>query len=163
MSFERRDIRVTSNLPVALQPDGHLDAVVAWQHRRGGRAHCLVRLYPFKDRIVAVASEISSNDDRYGIADDMSSVAAKALHLAQEHLNAEPHRITWLAHHGAFSYYDAFDPDTFTLIPLAWNGQRYQDDLEAHRLLTEREVHDLLRGQTLEPVPRVLTSLGWPS
>ncbi|MCX5070357.1 hypothetical protein OOJ91_31405 [Micromonospora lupini] len=154
---------MTSNVPVVLQPDGHLDAMVAWRHRRGGQAQCLVRLYPFDGRIVAVASEISSNDDRYGIADDMPGVAAEALHLAQEHVDADPHRITWLAHHGAFSYHDAFDPDTFTLIPLSWDGQRYEDNLEAHRLLSEREVYDLLGGQTLEPVPRVLAGLGWPS
>ncbi|MER7164911.1 hypothetical protein ABT336_02380 [Micromonospora sp. NPDC000207] len=153
---------MTSNLPAVRQPDGHLNAMVTWQHRRGGQAHCLVRLYPSDGRVVAVASEISSNDDRYGIADDMSGVAAKALHLVQEQFNADPHSITWLTHHGAFSYYDAFDPDTFTLIPLSWDGRCFQDNLEAHRLLTEGEVRGLLGGRNLEPVPRVLANLGWP-
>ncbi len=151
-----------SNSPVVLDSNGHVSAIVHWPHRRSGQAHCLIRLYPLAGRVVAVASEIRSNDDRHGIADDMAGVAAKALDLAQEHVNAEPANIIWLAHHGAFSYHDAFDPDTFTLIPLTWDGQRYQDNLETHRLLTEQQVHDLLDGRSLEPVPRALASLGWP-
>ena len=151
-----------NNLPVVRDVDGHVNAVVGWPHRRGGQGHCLVRLYPLDDQVVAVVSEISSNDDRLGIADDMAGVAGKALDLAQERLDAEPQNITWVAHHGAFSYYDAFDPDTFTLVPLVWDGRRYQDNLQAHRLLTEQEVHGLLDGRTLEPVPTVLANLGWP-
>ncbi|MFD4208260.1 hypothetical protein ACFWRG_19970 [Micromonospora tulbaghiae] len=151
-----------NNVPVVRDADGHFDAVVSWHHRRGGQGHCLVRLYPFEGRVVAVVSEISSNDGRLGIADDMAGVASKVLGLAQEHIDAEPQNITWVAHHGAFSYYDAFDPDTFTLVPLIWDGRRYQDNLQAHRLLTEQEVHGLLDGRTLEPVPTVLTDLGWP-
>jgi len=153
---------VIDNFSVVRDADGHVDAVVGWPHRRGGQGHCLVRLYPFDGRIVAVVSEISSNDDRLGIADDMGGVAGEALDLARAHLDAEPQGITWIAHHGAFSYYDAFDPDTFTLVPLVWDGRRYQDNLQAHRLLTEQEVRDLLDGRTLEPVPTVLTNLGRP-
>ncbi|MBX7266803.1 hypothetical protein KIF24_12695 [Micromonospora sp. Llam7] len=141
--------------------DDHVSAVVHWTHRRGGDAHCLVRLYPRRDRVVAVASEIRSNEDSSGIADDMAGVAAKALDLAREHLDAEPHDVTWLAHHGPFSYYDAFDPDTFTLVPLDWDGRRYHDNLENHRLLTGQQVYDLLDSRTLEPVPTALASLGW--
>ena len=151
-----------NNLPVVRHADGHVSAVVSWPHRRSGQGHCLVRLYPFDGRVVAVVSEISSNDDRFGIADDMAGVADKAFTLAKEHIDAAPRAITWVAHHGVFSYYDAFDPDTFTLAPLVWDGRRYQDNLQAHRLLTEQEVHGLLDGRTLEPVPRALANLGWP-
>lgn len=158
----RKDAAVSDNFPVVRGADGHVDAVVSWAHRRGGQGHCLVRLYPFDGRVVAVVSEIRSNDDRFGIADDMDGVAGEALDLAREHLDAEPQDITWIAHHGAFSYYDAFDPDTFTLVPLVWDGRRYQDNLQAHRLLTDQEVRDLFDGRTLEPVPTVLTNLGWP-
>jgi len=152
---------VIDDFPVVRDADGHVDAVVGWPHRRGGQGHCLVRLYPFDGRVVAVVSEISSNDDRLGIADDMGSVAGEAFDLAREHLDAEPQDITWIAHHGTFSYHDAFDPDTFTLAPLVWDGERYQDNLQAHRLLTDQETHDLLGGCTLEPVPTVLINLGW--
>ncbi|NYT96463.1 hypothetical protein [Salinispora sp. H7-4] len=153
---------MTNDSPV-FKSDSHLSAIVHWSHHRNGRAHCLVRLYRLSDQVTAVASEIRSNSDSYGIADDMAGVAMQALELAQEHLNVEPRNITWIAHHGNFSYYDAFDPDTFTAIPLTWDGYRYQDRLEDHRLLTENQVHELLGGCILEPVPATLAHLGWPN
>jgi len=77
-------------------------------------------LLPAPRPVVAVLSELRSNSDDVGVADNVSEVAEAALVLAAPEIGV-PERlfdIVWVAHHGAFSYYDSSGPDSFTLVDL---------------------------------------------
>jgi hypothetical protein len=56
--------------------------------------------------------------------------------------------------------YDPAGPETFTEITLAFDGQRYPDDLVGDRLLTDVEVTQRVTPLSLRPVEQVLTDLG---
>jgi hypothetical protein len=139
--------------PVIRDADGTVTSLVHWRHRRGGHAHCLARLYPASGgRVVALISELASNPNDRGIASDFAAVADEVLRIARDQIGVEPDRLIWLAHHGAFSVAGAFDPETFTLVPLTWAQDGYVDDLHTHRLLHEAAVHQVLSGITPRPV-----------
>ncbi len=150
---------------IALSAGGRVrTAVVRWQHRRGGEAHCLVRLHlPWLlERLVAVVSEIRTNPEGRGIISDFPGVAAAVLRIVPTYLGVGPRDVIWVAHHGEFSYPDAQgSPEIFTRIEMRWDGEHYRDDLRWHHRMTPAEVAELLGDLRLAPVPHALAQLGW--
>lgn len=128
---------------------------LSWEHRRGGRAHCLARLINHNhDQSVVILSELATNPRGRGIAGDVASAAEAFLnHLRQIGTSLVPDSVIWVLHHGQFSSPDSFGaPETFTQVSPIWSDGRYVDDLANHRLLSEEEVERLLVGVTLAPV-----------
>jgi len=143
-------------------PDGTrtLLMILQWQHRRGGDAHCLAQLIlPRGGPPVVVLSELRSNTDNRGIMSDFTSVAEALLATPGSPVELPPADIVWIAHHGAFSYYEAAGPETFVLMPLHWDGEHYHAVGE-DRQLEPPEVVNTLRGTDLEPVPAAVAQLG---
>lgn len=138
---------------------GQIAALVRWKHRRGRPAHCLARLYPADEKVIAVISELASNPNDLGIANDFAAVATEVLRVAREEIGVDPDQLVWLAHHGAFSVAGAYDPDTFTLIPLTWTGDAYVDDLHTHQVLPASVVNKLLGSFEFRQVPEVVDAL----
>jgi hypothetical protein len=141
-----------------------VDAVVCWPHHRGGEAHCLARVDVPGSQAppVVVVSEICSNPDDLGVVDDFAAVAVAVLTTVRSQVQIDPAAVVWLAHHGPFSYHDPAGPETFTHVPLRWDGERFHDDLADHRLLTSAEATEMLSGDVvLDPVSDVLDELGW--
>ena len=150
----------TDVTPDAVRRTGFgLAAIVSWQHRRGGKAHCLVRLYDHGGTVTAVVSEVASNPAGRGAADDFPRLAGIIARLACAELGAEPGAMKWVAHHGAFSYPDSFGGDTFTEIPLDWDGARFYGDLRAHRLVPVEDVQAVVDDPGLGDVGTVLADL----
>lgn len=135
--------------------------ILHWEHHRGRPAHCLARAYrAAAARPVVVLSEISSNPDGRGISDDIPAVAMALLDVLPPECRVDPAEVTWLAHHGEFSYPDALDaPEVFTLVPLEWTGSGYEDNLARHRRLRGEELRATLGTIQLAPVPAVLQQL----
>jgi hypothetical protein len=137
-----------------------LAAVVSWQHRRGGKAHCLVRLYERGGTVTAVVSEIATSPPGRGVTDDFPRLAGIVARMACAELGTEPDAMKWVAHHGAFSNSDSFDAaDTFTEIPLVWDGARFYGDLRAHRLVPVDDVQAVVGDPGLSDVGAVLADL----
>jgi hypothetical protein len=139
-----------------------LSGIVSWPHRRGGQAHCLARVFiprAGERRPTAVVSEIRSNPDGIGIIDDFPAVADAVLAAVGRTATIAPAAITWLAHHGAFSYADIPGPETFTEVTLTWDGEHYQGDFTGHRLLTRPDHGAITANLALEPVASVLADL----
>jgi hypothetical protein len=134
--------------------------ILEWQHRRGGDAHCLAQLIIVPAGCpVAVLSELRSNTDNRGIMSDFAGVAQTLLTAVRPTVDLPPADVVWIAHHGAFSYYEAAGPETYVLMPLRWDGEHYHavgDD----RRLDPAELADALHGTALEPVPAALAELG---
>jgi hypothetical protein len=49
--------------------------------------------------------------------------------------------------------------ETFTRVPLQWDGERYTDNLTQHRLLQGDELNHELIHIALDPVPQVFAQL----
>jgi hypothetical protein len=142
----------------------HLATILHWQHRRGGDAHCLARLLIGPaGRQTAVLSEIRSNRDGRDVGDDFTAAAGALLAMPLADLaGVDPATVVWIVHYGGFSYHDSEEaPETYTRVPLVWDGERYHDNLDGHRQLDGVEVTDLVGGMALTPVPQVLADLGW--
>lgn len=132
--------------------------IVHWQHRRGGPAHCLARLFSSASgQPVAILSEVRSNPEGYGITGDFAAAAEAMLRLMPATI--DPAAVRWLAHHGDFSYPDAGGaPETFTEVELVWDGQ-YHDELSRHRRLDPAQTAALQAQFRLEPVLDVVARL----
>jgi hypothetical protein len=137
--------------------------IVHWRHRLGGEAHCLVRLYipPASVNPLAIVSELRGNPDGQGIIDDMAAVAEAVLRTLPAGTAIRPESVVWIAHHGEFSYHDAFGLETFIETPLDWDGQHYTYDRRRHRMFEPAEVDALVADLPLDPVPEALNQLGW--
>ena len=137
--------------------------VLRWSHRLGGAAHCLARLVIAAPSIppVAVCSEIASNPDELGIIGDFAAVADAFVEVVASAVGGldEPAGVIWVAHHGPFSSHDPAGPETFTEIALAFDGQRYHDDLVGDRLWGAEEVTRRVRPLRLKPVCEALAEL----
>lgn len=144
-------------------------ALLSWEHRRGGTAHCLVRLRTLDGRdqavggaleTLAVVSELRDNPPGRGILSDFGGVAEAV--LAQLVPPASPpDAVTWYAHHGEFSTYDDAGPETLTRVDLRREGRRYVDDVRGHHLLGWEEAAELAQLLRLEPVDQVLEAWSW--
>jgi hypothetical protein len=145
-----------------LAPDGTRTylTILEWQHRRGGDAHCLAQLvFLPAGPPVAVLSELRSNTDNRGIMSDFAGVAETLLSTARPVVELPPAEVVWIAHHGAFSFYEAAGPETYLLMPLNWDGEHYHAVGEDRRL-EPAELAETLRGAALEPVPEAVAQLG---
>ncbi len=138
--------------------DPSFATVVHWQHRRGGAAHCLGRLFSSESgRPVVILSEVRSNPEGYGITGDFAAAAEAMLRAVPAPM--DPAMVRWIAHHGDFSYPDAGgSPDTFTAVELEWDG-RYHDDLARHRRLDPAQTAALTAQFRLEPALDVMATL----
>jgi hypothetical protein len=124
-----------------------LTAVVRWEYRYGGPAHCLGRLYSSSSsQLIAVLSEVRTNPDTRSMSSaDQSRIAEAFLAVMPVEVPLEPRAVVWVAHHGEFSSYDAFGaPDSFTWLKLGWDGHQYH--YEGSRLLDSDEAEVLLAG-----------------
>jgi hypothetical protein len=156
-------------------------AIVRWTHRRGGRAHCLVRLrmFPTSDAVppveptadraergrfatTAVVSELRNNPRGREITSDFAGLAMTALSELIP-TACPPETISWYAHHGPFSTYDHTDePETLTRVALRWDGQGYlSPDPTDYRLLPPGEAGEVISLLRLEPVGQVLAAWSW--
>ena len=147
-----------SKISTSTAPSGspQLTTILTWQHRFGA-AHCLARV-ALGHRPLVVFSELRSNPDERGLSDDVAH-AAEALLPLFEHHDVNPADIVWILHHGPFSYFDATGPETFTRVPLQWDGEHYTDNLTQHRRLQGDELNHELIHIALDPVPQVLAQL----
>jgi hypothetical protein len=143
-------------------PDGTrtILTIVEWPHRGDGSAHCLARLVlPPAGKPVAVLSEVRRNDEANDLLDDFPA-AADALLAQVAGLVALPvTEVVWIAHYGPFSYYENAGPETYSVVPLHWDGAHYRAAGEDRRL-TPAEVADTLGRVPLEPVPDAVVRLG---
>jgi hypothetical protein len=136
-----------------------LTFIVRWRHRNGRDARCLARVF-LTDPALAVLTEYAENPVNTGIVNDFPG-AADAVLAALPSGSVEPASVRWIAHHGAFSYFDSSGaPETFTAVELTWDGAHYQGDLRAQRLMPSAEVETRLANLSLEPVTVVLAKLG---
>jgi hypothetical protein len=134
-------------------------ALVRWQHRNGAPAYCLGRLVirPGLERPVVVLSELAGNPDAVGLITDFPGAVPAALAALDPTLDSQS--VLWLAHHGAFSSYDAAGaPETFTAVRVRFDGN-YRSDLIDQRLLPPEETDPLRQLLDLAPVPQVLSSI----
>ncbi|HEX6341193.1 hypothetical protein [Umezawaea sp.] len=135
-------------------------AVVHWRHEFGP-AHCLARVQ-LSARPVAIVSEIRSSPDELGIGSEFPVVAGAVLAALPPDVEVAPEDVTWLAHYGEFSSYDAYAaPEDLDRVDLRWDGARYHGDLEDHHILEGDDAARLLAGVEFAPVPDVLGDLGW--
>jgi hypothetical protein len=89
------------------------------------------------------------------------AVAEALLAALPPECGIDPGDVTWITHHGEFSYPDALDaPEVFTLASLRWDGHGYEEDLRERRRLRGEELRAALGGVELAPVPEVLRQLG---
>ncbi len=143
-------------------------AILAWSHRHGGAAHCLIQLRalqaPRGDLVaVVVASELRTNPRGRGATTDFAGLAAAAAaRVVPAACRLEA--VTWFLHHGSFSTNDHTDePDTFTQVHLHWDPHTGYVDPgpEAHRLLADREAAQLTAELRLEDIDEVLRTWSW--
>jgi hypothetical protein len=133
--------------------------LVRWQHRNGSPAYCLGRLVirPGLDRPVVVLSELAGNVDGASLTTDFPGAVPAALAALDPTLDSQS--VLWLAHHGAFSSYDAAGaPETLTAVQVRFDGN-YHSDLTDQRLLPPEEADSLHQLLGLAPVRQVLDSI----
>lgn len=136
--------------------------ILHWLHQRGGEAHCLARLYKLSSQqVIVVLSSIRTNPLHQGLTLDMSG-AANALQPTIEKLGLPPASVTWIAHHGQFSNYDALDQETFSLVTLKWDDGAWVGELTDWSLLPPATANQLKQTVELVPVLDVLEALDWP-
>ncbi|MGL5865253.1 MAG: hypothetical protein ACRCYX_05170 [Dermatophilaceae bacterium] len=134
--------------------------LVYWQHRWGGVAHCLARIHaPAYGRPVIILTEVDTNDYGRGVVRDPAAAADGLVPLLAR--LGVPHTscagITWLLHHGPFSYPDIPDaPEAFTEIQLGWDGSHFTDHPDQQRVLTAAEGHQVTVAAALATVPEAL-------
>lgn len=147
--------------PIAL----HLDALLSWPHRRGGRGRALlqVRATEHPDgptRLWVVASQLRESPRGLDVLGDFAGLATTA---AAELIGPALDRaaIGWFSHHGTFSSYDPTGPETFYEIPLRWNGGSYDPAALAapDQRLTPDQARALTRALSLDPVEHALEVL----
>ena len=160
-------------LPTRSQPTvSATTAVLFWTHRRGGDAHCLLRVVTARPAgadsadaapglsVTVVASELRDNARGHEIDADFAGLAA-AVGAQLLPPATDPASLTWYAHHGQFSTYDVTGPETMTRMGLRPTSTGYADDLRDHVLLSGSEFRDLVAVLGLAPVEQVLASRRW--
>lgn len=158
-----------TNPAVLVTDDGgtrRVATIVHWQHPSAGHAHCLARLVlgTPPSRPVFVLTELASNPDAVGITGDFAGAADAAVARLRSYAAFDPDQVTWLAHHGEFSSYDAAGaPESLTEVTLGFDGERYHCDLTDHRLLPAAEADAWWEQLRLAAVPSVLAQLHAPS
>lgn len=152
----RRRVSAQPAAPIAVD----LSVLLHWQHRRGGQAHCLAQLHAAAagPRLV-VLSELATNPDHLGLSGDVAGAADQLIPLLQR-LDIPPAAVTWLLHHGPFSYYDPSGPETWTRVNPRWDGGRAVDALEDHELVADPSTITALAR--IAPVERALQDLATP-
>jgi hypothetical protein len=140
-----------------------IKTILHWLHKEGGEAHCLVRLYIWSDtsKALAVLSELRSNLRGLDITGDFIGVAKSLMQLLGTHIKLSKENITWVMHHGGFSYYEALNQEDFTRVNLRWKGQFCESNLSDMHLLKEAEYQAIFDGIELEPIEEVLKELNW--
>ena len=140
-----------------------MSRILQWVHSRGGAAHCLARVFldtPAGAPIV-VLSEIRSNPDECGLVGDFAGAANALIDSLRGMIRLAPAQLVWLAHHGAFSYFENVGDETFMRVDIKWDGERFYGSYEEQHPLSDAEVARLLGEVELKPVPAALAELGW--
>lgn len=151
--------------PLSIQQNGEvkvIKTILHWQHRRGGEGHCLARVYVHSDsgQIGVLLSEIRSNDRVFGIAADFTGVVNALLDCLKEEMNTPLEQITWIAHYGRFSSYDAIGEDRLLEGTFAWDRQKAVTD-QTQQWIALKEALNKLGISELEPIYPVLREIGW--
>lgn len=135
-----------------------LNTIFDWRSSTIGSSHCLLRLYlnESEKRAIIIASELASNRQNPSITHDIRLLWRIAIRDFNEFLNIENNDVIFLVHYGNFSeppsYYNLGFPDEFARVDLS-------DDKEEWMVLSPTEVLEILDGEILEPVEKVLVSL----
>ncbi len=140
-----------------------IDTIVHWSHERGGEAHCLarVRLASNAASAIVLLSEIRSNDRVRDIGADFNGVANALFHCLQSDLEGvPPDHLTWIAHYGKFSSYDAVGPDQFIRVNFHWNGQQFEK-IQASEQIVWQDVASEFGSIELGPIYQTLREIGW--
>ena len=140
-----------------------IKTVLYWNHARGGEAHCLARLYLWQltqRKAIVVISEIQSNPPGLDITNDFAGVVEALRQVFREDIENRLEDLVWVVHHGAFSYRETLDQETFTRVDVKWKGQVMKEDVSDWHLIKETEVEALLDGVVLQPVQEALKDLG---
>jgi hypothetical protein len=140
-----------------------IKSILHWQHKRGGEAHCLIRIFICltQPKAIAVISEIESNPPGLEVTDDFAGVAEALIRLFRTDIESKLKDLVWVVHHGWFSFFEVLNQETFTRVDLKWKGQHIECDLSDWHLLQASEIQILLDGIELEPVQEVLKDLDW--
>ena len=140
-----------------------IKTILYWNHKRGTEAHCLVRLYIWQHaqrKAIAVISEIESNPPGLEITADFTGVVEALRQLFREDIENTLEDLVWIVHHGAFSYRETLDQETFTRVDVKWKGQSMTSDVSDWHLIKEAELKTCLGGIVLQPVQEALKDLG---
>ena len=139
-----------------------IKSILHWQHKSGGEAHCLMRIFIWirQPKAIAVISEIESNPPGLEISDDFSGAAEALIRMFRKDLESSLENMVWLAHHGRFSFFEALNQETFNRVDVKWKGQSIECDVSDWHMLKASEVQTLLDGIELEPVQDVIEGLG---
>jgi len=137
-----------------------LQTILRWNHNKGGKAHCLARLYRQDDRGIVVLSEIRSNDRHQALMLDPAG-AANALIPSLSDLKINPQFITWFIQLGAFSDYEPLQQEEWGQPHFSWNGSQYDLDWTQWKTLQTNEIAELHHSIELAPVFEVLNAIDW--
>ena len=135
--------------------------IVRWNHCDGGEAHCLVRLFvgPNRSRVVALLSEIESNLLGRELTNDFGGTAEATRRALKRQIEPILENMTWIAHHGRFSFVECLDVETFSMVEVRWMGASANCDDATWDILEEDAVRTVLNGAKLRPVHEVLKEL----
>ena len=141
-----------------------IKSILHWQHKSGGEAHCLIRIFIWmtQPKAIAVISEIESNPPGLEISDDFTGVAEALIRLLRTDMESNLENMVWIAHHGRFSFFEALNQETFNRVDVKWKGQSMECDVSDWHMLQASELQTLLDGVELEPVQEVLEGLEGP-
>ncbi|MGE0346583.1 MAG: hypothetical protein AB7N73_12275 [Gemmatimonadales bacterium] len=143
------------------------NAILSWQHRRGGIAHCLLRIRTLRTpdaddtATVVVVSQLRDNPRGLGIRADFAGAANAA---AAQLLPAacRPTAVRWYAHYGQFSTYDPAGPDTLEEVTLDHDGTAFAEPTpERYRMMSAAETAAATAALHLEPVDELLAAWPW--
>lgn len=153
----------TKILKVAELSVREVKSILYWNHKRGGQAHCLVRLFVWLalPKVVVVVSELASNPIGLEITNDFTGIVEALSQQFQVDIGSKLNNVVWIVHHGRFSFIEALNQEVFMKVNLKWEEQSAECDLSDWHILDSSQIQTLLDGIQLEPVQEALKDLDW--
>ncbi|WP_192843680.1 hypothetical protein [Leptolyngbya sp. NIES-2104] len=102
-------------------------------------------------------SELCSNDRQTQLASDFGTIADVVWSgLKQQGVSVNLDTLTWLAHYGNFSSFEALSPETFLVVNLHQINGQFQETEPETVLLNTQDFVPYISKLPLEPVFEVL-------
>jgi hypothetical protein len=140
-----------------------INTLLNWQSKSGQSCHCLLRIYVnlAANKTIVIVSELASNKQNITISHDIERLTSSVMNYVPKTLSLSKEQITWIVHYGDFSqprsYANLGYNDEFALVKLSSNSND-----EEWKVLTTKEIHEILDGGILEPVEQVIAQLNQP-